>query len=120
PVVARIAVVVRVLQQITSHTNERVVHAPSVHAEAFERPIRDARERALHLEPDTQDVPLDSAVLPNRLVGEPVDLLELDRPGVEASEHRPAALGAEVEGEILPDHAPTVSSNKCCGTRPSS
>jgi len=61
-------------------------------------------QRAPHLLPEMQDVPLQRSVLPYRLVQEPVDLPDTEHTAVQRAEHGPSAFGAEIEGQELRAH----------------
>ena len=63
-----------------------------------------ALERALHVEPQPQHVPVQRAVLPHRVVGEAADLGEVEHAGPQAARHGPAAFGAEIECEETGTH----------------
>ena len=88
---------------------QRVVDAPAVDADAVEAGAAVQLERAPHLLPEMQDVPLQRAVLADRLVREPVDLADAEHAAVQRAEHRPPAFGAEIEREELRGHDLTAS-----------
>ena len=105
PVGARVAVVVRVFEQVAVLAEERVVAAPGVDADALERRVGGLVETAPDLEPQPEDVPLERAAVPDRLVGEPAHFVQGERAGVQPPEHRPSALRAEIDCEKMSTHA---------------
>ena len=84
--------------------DERVVAAPGIDAKAFEARSRGAVERAPHLEPEPQDVPVQRAVLPDRLVRESMDLTDVEDAGSQPADDSAAAFGAEIERQELSTH----------------
>ena len=106
---APVAIVVRVLEQVAALADERVVDAPAVDADAIEAGPTVQLQRAPHLLPEMQDVPLQRPVLPYGFVQEPVDLPDAEHTAVQRAEHGPSAFGAEIEGQELRAHNLIVS-----------
>ena len=98
---ALVAIVIRVLQEDALLADERVVAAPGVDADAVDRRGGRALHPLLDLEPDAQDVPVERAVLADRLVDEAVDLADVEHARAEPAEHGAAALGSEIERQKM-------------------
>src|SRR5262249_52876698 len=63
PLVAEVAVVIRVLEEIAALADERIVDAPSIERDAVESTLARAIERALNVVPQAEDVPAQRAAL---------------------------------------------------------
>ena len=103
-VVARVAVMIGILEQVAALPDERVVDAPRVDAEAGEPRAAAAVQHARHLEPEPEDVPLERAVRADRFVRKPRDLVEGQHVPAERARDGAAALGTEIEGEKHSGH----------------
>ena len=86
-------------------TEQRVVAAPGVDADALGRVRRGALQAALHLEPEAKHVPLQRTVLADRFVRKAADLVEREDAGSQAAEHGATAFGAEIDREKMSTHA---------------
>ena len=98
-----VAVVDRVAEQDIAPADEPEVDAPGIDGHPIEpRALGGGLAQGdLHLFEEAQDVPVERIEQPDRPVREPVDLFEREPFAVELPEQAPAALGAEVEGEII-------------------
>ena len=98
PVGALVAIVIRVLEQDALLADERVVAAPGVDADAVDRRAGSALDAPACISSQSrEDIPVERAVLPHRLVGEAVDSLTSSTPARSRAEHGTAALGSEIE-----------------------
>src|SRR5438128_12568672 len=88
--------------------DERLIAAPRVEADAVEPDVRHTFERALHLQPQPENVPAQRPLLPDRLVREPADLVDVEHAGAKPSEDRAPAFCAEIEGEHMRTHARSI------------
>ena len=90
-----------ILEKDTLLADERVIAAPGVDADAFDRRSRGAFHPLLELEPNPEHIPLEGSVLPDRLVDEAVDLADVEDTRAQPAEHGPAALGSEIERQKM-------------------
>src|SRR5262249_37424086 len=104
PFVAHVPVVIRILEQVAALADQRIVHAPAVHADAREPHAGRVLERLAHLGPERRAAPVERPVRGDRPVGEGGDLAGLQRAAVPASEDGPAAFCAEIEREVRVAH----------------
>ena len=105
---AGVAVVIRVFEQVAGFAEQGVVAAPGVETDAGQADIGDELEALPHFVPEPEDVPLERAVVADRLVGEPADVLEQEDAVVDPAEDGAAAFGAEVECQEARAHDPTT------------
>ena len=106
PVGARVAIVIRVAEQLAALAEQAVVAAPGVDADAVETAdvALEALERALHVDPEPEDVPVERAVLADRLVREAAHLGEVEHAGAQAPGHRPPAFRTQIERQKVSIH----------------
>ena len=107
---AAVAIVIRVLEQVAALADQRVVDAPAVDADRCRGGSAVQLERTPHLLPEVQDVPLQRARSGGPARSRKRWTSRTPRtPPVERAEHRPAAFGAEIEGEEVRGHGLTAS-----------
>ena len=117
-VAARIAIVIRVLEQLALLAEERVVASPGIEADARERDVGDVLEALLHFVPEAQDVPVQRAIRAHGDVGKTPDVLERQDIAVEPSEDRSSALGAEIQGQKPCAHGATAYAARARNCQP--
>ena len=100
---------IRVLDEVAPLADERVIDPPAVDADALQPRAAKVFERAPHLPPELEDVPLQGTVLTDRLVRKAVDLADTEDATVQRAEHRPAAFGAEIERKKVGRHNLTAA-----------
>ena len=99
-----VPVVDGVSEQRVTPADEPEIDAPGIDADAVEVSPGSRRgllDGGLHLLEESGDVPVECIHHPDRAVGKSVDLVEREGLAVEPTEYPPAALGAEVEGEVV-------------------
>ena len=104
-----VTVVVGVLEQAAVLGDERVIATPGVDANAVEGCRGQALERPPHLQPQPEDVPLQTAALPYGVVWKPVQLPDVEQAVVQPPENGAAAFRAEIERQKLSAHSSPVS-----------
>ena len=102
----RVAIVIRVPEQFAARIEQTVVAAPRVDTDAVQatRVTPEPLQRALHLEPQLEDVPVQRPMFTDRLVDEAADLREVEHAGPEAPRHCAAAFRTEIERQELGTH----------------
>ena len=104
-VAARIAIVIRVLEQLALLAQKREVASPGIEADARECDVGDVLETRFDFVPETQDVPVKRAIRAHGDVGKTPDVLERQHAAVEPSEDRSSALGTEIKSQKPCAHA---------------
>ena len=103
---ARIAVVKDRLDDLAGCIEEHVVHAPRVGADAGDHLAKrtGTGQAGADAVEQRRDVPVHPIAVADRRVAEAGKLLERDAAVLERAEHHPAALSAEVDGQIAGSH----------------
>ena len=103
---ARIAIVKNRLDNLAGSIEEDIVHTPCVGTDTGDRPPKrtgTAQTGADAVE-QRRNVPVHPLAIANRRVAEAGEFLERDAAVLERAEHHPAALSAEVDGQIAGSH----------------
>ena len=75
PFGASVAVVVRVLEQLTAFSQQGVVHTPGINADPCQLHFFQRSEGLAHFEPESSYVPAQRSSIFDRLIGETMNLL---------------------------------------------
>ena len=99
----RVAIMHRVAQQGIAPSDQAEIDAPGIDADAVELAAGRSRlpQRDLELLEEPGQVPVERIEHPDRAVGEAMDLLQLEPLAVEAAQEPPAALGAQVQRQVI-------------------
>ena len=98
--VARVAIMIGVLEQLALGAEERVIDAPRIDGDAGQRRVAHERERVPHLAPQGLDVPAQRPCLCQRRVREAMELVDADQSALEARQNGAAAFGSEIERKV--------------------
>ncbi len=114
---AGVPIMIRRFEQRAAFIEQRIVDAPSVDAETIERGNRKLAETPLHLRPQALNIPAQRRLRRKGLIGKAADLGHVENAGSKAPQHRPPALGSQIERQKVRAHKVTATTIFCPARR---